>query len=184
MSRRGYKKSKPGEYILHPGWTMPTKPCKNGHLVPRVTNGACAQCVREYRKLKNHYAQNETAWRNENRIKLAEQARDYWNRNPEKRMLNAARKTAKNKNLPFNIDLNDINIPEFCPVLKIKLEKTEGARTSHSPSLDRIIPELGYTKGNVMVISWRANRIKSDATLEEMKALLTFYEPILSEKLP
>jgi hypothetical protein len=42
---------------------------------------------------------------------------------------------------------------------------------NHSPSLDRIFPELGYTKGNVRVISWRANWIKNNSTIEEIEKL-------------
>lgn len=38
-----------------------------------------------------------------------------------------------------------------------------------SPSIDKVIPELGYVRGNVWVISNKANRIKNNATLEELK---------------
>jgi hypothetical protein len=37
-----------------------------------------------------------------------------------------------------------------------------------SPSLDRIVPQKGYTKGNVVFISGYANMIKQDATYEEI----------------
>lgn len=45
----------------------------------------------------------------------------------------------------------------------------------NSPTLDRIRPDLGYVKGNVIVISGRANRIKSDATIEELRDIASFY---------
>ena len=41
-----------------------------------------------------------------------------------------------------------------------------------SYSLDKIIPELGYVKGNVWIISNKANAIKSNASLEELKLLV------------
>lgn len=41
-----------------------------------------------------------------------------------------------------------------------------------SPSIDRIIPELGYTKGNIRVISNRANLLKSNATIEELQKVI------------
>ena len=41
----------------------------------------------------------------------------------------------------------------------------------YSPSLDRIDPNRGYTKDNIIVMSYRANRIKNDATKEEIKKL-------------
>lgn len=93
---------------------------------------------------------------------------------PEKRMFNAARVTARKQNLPFNIKLEDIVIPEVCPVFGIPLEVTAGPRTNNTPSLDKIIPELGYVKGNIRVISFRANRLKSDASLEEIQKLLLY----------
>jgi len=46
----------------------------------------------------------------------------------------------------------------------------------HSPSLDRIDNSKGYTKDNVMVISFRANNIKKDANLQELKALVRYLE--------
>lgn len=61
-------------------------------------------------------------------------------------------------------------IPEFCPVLGMKLECNAGTghAKQNSPSLDKVIPELGYVKGNVQVISYLANVMKHDATPEQM----------------
>ena len=84
------------------------------------------------------------------------------------------KKRAKRHNTKFNLKVEDIpKIPENCSVLGIKIiaNKIAGPIDS-SPSLDRIDPKLGYIKGNVRIISNRANRIKSDATLEELKLVL------------
>ena len=40
-----------------------------------------------------------------------------------------------------------------------------------SPSLDKVIPSLGYVKGNIWVISYRANTIKNNCTFEEIEKL-------------
>lgn len=48
-----------------------------------------------------------------------------------------------------------------------------------SPSLDRLIPSKGYVKGNVVVVSWRANRLKNNASLADLRALVDFYELVL-----
>jgi hypothetical protein len=87
--------------------------------------------------------------------------------NPERNLLNSARHRATHLNLPFDLLLEDINIPERCPVLSIPIIVTR-TRTDNTPSVDRKRPELGYVKGNVSVISWRANRIKSGASPEEL----------------
>jgi hypothetical protein len=83
----------------------------------------------------------------------------------------------KRKGLPYDIS------PEYlesiwtthCPVLGqefIRFDKTN----DNCPALDRMIPELGYVRGNLCYISARANRIKYDATPEELRKVLAFIE--------
>jgi hypothetical protein len=100
-----------------------------------------------------------------------------FNRRYIARMWRSAKHRAKVSEVPFDISPDDIVIPEFCPVFGIRLEvnKGEGFQPS-SPSLDRIIPSLGYTRGNVQVISYRANELKRDASLDELKMLVCFLE--------
>ena len=90
----------------------------------------------------------------------------------EYKMLERAKSRAKKNNLPFNLELNDIIIPERCPLLGIKIESTEVRNSPNNPSLDKIIPEKGYIKGNVWVISNRANTLKNDASLQELELLV------------
>lgn len=77
--------------------------------------------------------------------------------------------------MPFNLEPKDIVIPTECPVLGIPLKRGEGAITDHSPTLDRITPEKGYVRGNVLVISNKANRMKSTATSQELLRAGCFY---------
>lgn len=91
-------------------------------------------------------------------------------------MLYQARKRAKKHGIPINIDHDDIVVPKVCPVLGIPLFVSDGLFSPNSPSLDRIVPELGYTKGNVVVISHRANTMKSDATLPELLAVVRWLQ--------
>jgi hypothetical protein len=88
-------------------------------------------------------------------------------------MWNRTKTRAKKKNLEFTIELSDIVIPETCPLLSIPLVKGEGhyGPTPNSPSLDRIDSSKGYIKGNVWVISHKANNMKSDSTLGEFQLL-------------
>lgn len=86
-------------------------------------------------------------------------------------MFKAAKERAARKNLPFNIELSDVIIPEVCPVLGIPLVVSLRGKPGwydDSPSLDRVKPHKGYVKGNVNVISNRANRLKMDATYDEL----------------
>jgi hypothetical protein len=94
-------------------------------------------------------------------------------------LFRSVRSKAQAKGIPFDIDPEDVVIPPTCPVLGISLtqEFTEDGhrpRQDGTPSIDRIIPSKGYTKGNIAVISMRANRLKSDATLTELKAILAY----------
>lgn len=102
----------------------------------------------------------------------------------KKALLSGAKERSKRKGLPFNIDISDIIIPNYCPVLGIKLEvcfDKKGGK-AHSPSLDRIDPALGYVKGNILVMSRRANLIKTDASLAEIEKVATFLRSLLEDK--
>ena len=98
--------------------------------------------------------------------------------------LSAARKRARDKKLPFNLDieyLQSIYI-ETCPILEIPLNWAGGPRTDNTPALDKIIPELGYVKGNVRFISTKANSMKTDATIEQLLTFAKNIEKYLQEK--
>lgn len=87
-------------------------------------------------------------------------------------MFSNARSRARKKGLPFELELSDITIPVICPLLGILLQPAHNKRPApNSPSLDRIIPSLGYVKGNVWIISHKANTIKSNASLVELERI-------------
>jgi len=85
-------------------------------------------------------------------------------------ILQNAKGRSRRENLPFDLTIDDITIPEVCPVLGIPLRHGKQIQDS-SPTLDRLIPSLGYTRGNVWVISNRANKLKSDASLAELEKI-------------
>lgn len=87
-----------------------------------------------------------------------------------KSMLRSAKARALKFNLEFNIDLDDIVLPKVCPLLNIPLS-INSSNKDYSYSLDKIDPKKGYVKGNVWVISFRANKIKNDASLSELELL-------------
>jgi hypothetical protein len=91
------------------------------------------------------------------------------------KMVRQARHNSGLLGIPFNITFEDVTIPERCPVLGIKLQQTTGRRGDCSPTLARLVPRLGYVKGNVIVTSWRANRLKSDASADDMVRMAEFF---------
>ena len=107
--------------------------------------------------------------------KAAVHAVTYRKKNPVTFMLSRAKIRAKTRGLAFDLVTGDIAIPEYCPVLGLKLRVADGCANDASPELDRIVPSKGYVKGNVIVVSRRANRIKNDATPEELQKIASFY---------
>lgn len=97
-------------------------------------------------------------------------------------MLMAAKARATDAEIPFDLTIDDIVIPLYCPALGIKLFIGERGSRENSPSLDRIDPKLGYVKGNVIVISWRANRIKSNASYDEILKIGSWLEKMSNLK--
>lgn len=100
-----------------------------------------------------------------NREIRREYSKKYREEFPERKLLRGAKDRARDRGLDLNIEVEDIIIPEICPILKTKFEYN----TPYAPSLDRINPEKGYIKGNVWVISRKANVMKNNAILAELK---------------
>ena len=98
----------------------------------------------------------------------------YRFKEPKRFILYSSRQGAKIRGIEHRLILSDIpDIPKHCPVfpwIEIEHKVSEGRR-DNSPSLDRIDNTIGYVKGNVRIISWRANQAKSDLTDQELIAL-------------
>ena len=124
------------------------------------------------RRRKNYLDNKEkqlaqgATWRRDNKARHNELSRAFYHRdkqdNPVKYMLKWAKRRAKLKEIEFNLSLEDIVIPTLCPIFKVKLEGR------HAPSIDRIDSNKGYTKDNIQIISSLANRMKWDASHEEL----------------
>jgi hypothetical protein len=92
-------------------------------------------------------------------------------KNTERRMLHAAKSRARISGIQFSIGLEDIIIPEICPYFGIAINRDNENSKDDSPSLDRIDSQKGYIKGNVEVISQRANQIKNNGSCEEHRLI-------------
>lgn len=98
----------------------------------------------------------------------------YREKYPERVMISHAKQRALKRNIEFQLSEKDIKIPQVCPVLGILLTIGSGRQQDSSPSLDRINPSIGYLPDNIRVISWRANKLKGDSTIEEMEKILEY----------
>lgn len=134
---------------------------------------------REYRKI-HRYELNELA-------KEYRKTHPEWTRSAQKRARKKLKETspehliwmetkkrANKRNIPFDIEVLDIIIPKVCPILGIELSFGIGRFHDASPSLDRIVPEKGYIKGNCFIISSKANRMKQENTLESLEKIILY----------
>ena len=97
-------------------------------------------------------------------------------KNKPKVLYKNARSRARIKNIEFNIELSDIVIPNICPVLGIPIFSNSTHFGPNSPSIDRIDNSKGYVKGNICVISWRANTLKNNGNIEDFKKIIEYME--------
>lgn len=151
------------------------------HKDSRIKSGLSSKCkscrkaeaARRYEANKEKYKPAYKEYYEKNKEYIASRGRKYRKKmkteNPKRQMVSSAKTRAKKQGLDFNITADDFEIPEVCPILGIDLFKSDGVGANpNSPSLDRLIPSKGYTKGNVWVISKLANYMKNSASFDEL----------------
>lgn len=116
------------------------------------------------------------AKRDENR----ERQRARREADPRRYLLNNARERSRLNGLEFDLRVEDIFVPALCPVLGIPIIRGQTKKTDNSPSLDRIDNTRGYVRGNVAVISDRANRIKNYGTADEHRRIADWMDANVS----
>lgn len=89
-------------------------------------------------------------------------------------LIGRARRRAQKAGREFSIRFEDLHVPEVCPVLGIPLGYARGTPLANRPSLDRTNNDLGYVKGNVKIISFRANMLKASASIDEVQRILDY----------
>ena len=110
---------------------------------------------------REYYLKNKHKWKT--------YPTENYNYDIRKRLLLKAKTNAKRNNLDFDITIDDIVIPDKCPYLNCDLTYIRGKGLVQSNvSIDRINPNKGYVKGNIQVLSYLANRMKSDATEQQL----------------
>ena len=135
-----------------------------------------------FNRAKNHYCSLECLIKANTIHGLAGKKINSGKQNERYQLWCQAKKRAKRKNLEFNLKPTDIpEIPKVCPILKIPIIIGNDKLTDNSPTLERIDNNKGYIKNNILIISYKANRIKNNATLKELKMVVKFYEKIQSK---
>lgn len=115
--------------------------------------------------------------------------RKYMANNQETRLLHSSKQRAKASGLEHTLIKEDIVIPEYCVYLGIKITNNYGCgRVQSNASLDRIDSTKGYTPDNIQIISDLANRMKNDATTEQLiafaKGVLKLHDRVKPNQTP
>lgn len=134
----------------------------------------CRKCCSEKSKLR--YV-DRVAANKRNQVYYYGTSAISYRADPRKWLFNAAKKRAKKRGLEFSITLDDIVFPQTCPIFNTPLDiliQDRKASYLNAASLDRIDNSKGYIKGNVSVISRKANRVKSDLSVDQIKSLLQY----------
>lgn len=147
---------------------------------------------KNYQRNKDQYVEYAKQWRENNTDRI----RQYYQENKEaikekrkgksnllREMFRGAKHRASDNCLPFDLTIEHMEsiALDHCPVTGELLDwdlqfSQEGKRNPHAPSLDKIVPSLGYVQGNVAIISNRMNTLKSDMTLEQLNQLIEYVQ--------
>lgn len=152
---------------------------------PTGRQRTCIDCMRvlirgwSRERDAKHLAADPDYIKKRERRRRAKDPRAYW----VQVVTAAIRGRAKRGGIPFNLtrEYLDSITPDACPIFGIPFDFTGKVRgpLRNSPSVDRIIPALGYVRGNVVVVSYRANALKRDASVDELCKLADFYKHLL-----
>lgn len=142
---------------------------------------------------KNYNAKYKREYYAANKEKILAQQREYYAENKDSMrvrqsvnyrknvgsyLLYAAKDRAKKLDIEFNLEKSDIVVPDVCPVFGTAFKIGD---KSLAPSLDRIDPCKGYVKGNVAIISFRANRLKNNASADDLRKVAAYVERATAE---
>lgn len=134
-----------------------------------------------YHENKEKIAESKKRYRKENITEIKQKEKRRYKTNCIDYILRNIKKKCIDKNIPYTITKEDIIIPEKCPILGIDIIVGSESLWENSPSIDRLVPELGYTKENVRIISRRANTIKNCGTAAEHRMIADWMDKELQK---
>lgn len=136
----------------------------------------CSTC-RQIKQLEEFHTNSQSKDNKDRRCKECRKgyASTYYKENWFDSQVKLKKSYCKKHNIPFDLDANYLEsiYKGVCPITGVEFDRH--VKTSDNcPHLDRVVPELGYVKGNIQYICARMNRIKYNATIEELKNLLQY----------
>lgn len=163
--------SRHGSYVAHVQWHVnkgkaPIRPCI-------FCNGAVFESTYNHKKYMAGYNISAAA----KALRPGYMRKYRAAKAPELSLWAGAKYRATQRGIIFTMTPEDLlPLPILCLVFGFALEYKSPLRFNpRSASIDRIVPDKGYTKDNVIIVSLRANVIKNTATPEEIQAVATFY---------
>lgn len=132
------------------------------------------------RRDKDHQRERLREWRIANPERAAETRKrnnatrmDRYRANPSLYLWRTARHRAKTLGIAFDIEPEDLVIPEYCPITGDKIDVLV-SNYANGASVDKVQNDKGYVRGNVRVISRKANRMKGDADLVHLERMIAY----------
>ncbi len=163
--------------------------CLNNFHKNRSKKDGLSLYCKECKKIQDKkYSKNKKRYNSSYYLSHKEEYKDYNQRRielhriePRIRLRGGCRARAIKKGLDFDLkSYKDLpKVPKFCPVLGIPLicgkgKSFKGGGTDNSPSLDRIDNDKGYIKGNLQIISRKANQMKSNGNFKDIEMLYKY----------
>ena len=146
----------------------------------RKNNGICKKC---WILMPSQSNIGQKLYREANPDKVKQWSENSYIKNRITWLLYDAKKRAEIKGLEFSLTREDIMIPDICPILNIPIIIDAGkGRTGNGPSIDRLDNKKGYTKNNILIVSDRANTLKSDSTQKERESIYAYYKKLYEER--
>lgn len=168
---------------LNPKTGKPFKLGEMGHPFKYRDTKEVTRMFKSYQKILNKHGFFSEIWTTpkeyeENKDKQNKKSYEKYETNEGhlKLFLSNAKHRSKKLNLNFDLDIDYLKSiqTDKCPVFGTQFiwglsRRGNGGNTA--ATIDRIIPEFGYVKENIVFISDLANRIKTDATEVELYAV-------------
>jgi len=123
-----------------------------------------------------------------NKERIAEQKRAYYrtSKGIAKQLFDKARYRARKQSIVFELDydwvLGQVQQVLECPVRKVKFVTGDKTFHNNSRTLDRAQPSLGYTRENTCLVSFKANLVKNNGSLQDLKLLICYLHKIKAMK--